>query len=334
MKVLIVANYIKDTGGISIVVQNHFNKINAEGDSAEIFSTKKSTAARLFLLLPLLLKVRKFDIIHLHGCSFFGFFPIVLGIAAGKIFFNKKTIVTYHGGGARQFLKRRNKFVKSVLKRADHITVMSGFLQRTFLEYGIKTVILPNLLEIESRNNYSADYRKPRLVSTRYLDEGYNVLDIIKAFQLIQARHSEAELKIIGAGPESAKLKEYCETKDLTNIKFLGKLPNHLITGELSESNIFISVPSDDNQPMSVLEAFASGTIVISSRVGGIPDMIEDNVTGLLVDVNSPEQIKEKVEWIINNPSGAEAITKNANKALERFRWSSIRTQLYNLYEN
>ena len=334
MKILIVANYIKGSGGISIVVSNHFKKLKSVGNFVDIFNTKKNPLARLYLIIPLLVKIKKYDVIHVHGCSSLGFFPIVLGITASKFIYNKKTIVTYHGGGAKQFLIRHHRFVKFFLKKADHITIMSEFLQNVFKEYGIETAVLPNLLDFEQENNFSFNCSIPKLVSIRSLYKNYNIVDILDAFKSIKNKYKDSELKIMSEGPEMDNLMTYCKNEGLTDVKFLGKVPHNEISNELIKSNILVSVPTDDNQPMSILEAFENKILVISSKVGGIPDIIKDNITGLLVDVNRPDQITEKVDWIINNPIEAKAITENAYIELKRFQWGAIGPQLINLYKN
>jgi len=334
MKILIVANYRKGVGGISGVVFNHLKKIKEEGYIVSIFNTKRNPFIRIFLILSLLIKIRKFNIIHVHGCSGLGFFPIVLGIIASKFFYNKKTIVTYHGGGAENFLKKHSTFIRKILQKADHVTVMSGFLQNIFLKYGINTTILPNLLNIEICSNNISDFTIPKIISVRALEKMYNIDDIIKAFSLIKTKYPKAELKILGNGSEYTRLFTSCKEQHITNVKFLGHLHNKLIPAELMKANIMISVPSFDNQPMSILEAFAIGIPVISSNVGGIPYLIKDNVTGFLVEKNHPEQIYEKVQLIINNPDKTKIIIENAKKEVLSFQWNNVKEILLGLYQS
>ncbi|MBP7507419.1 MAG: glycosyltransferase family 4 protein [Prolixibacteraceae bacterium] len=334
MKILLVANYKGNVGGISGVVFNTWVHLNNDGFNAEIFNTKRSPAARLFLFLPLLKKVKKFDIIHIHGCSYLGFFPILVGIIASKCFYKRKVVVSYHGGGAELFLRRYNNIIINILQKADCVTVMSGFLQDIFKTYGLNTTILPNIFDVPENINIKVDFNTPRLVSVRSLSKLYNIIDIIKAFEMLIGTYNNAELKIIGSGKDIDYLKTFCNERNLNNVEFVGFVPNREIGLALKGSNVFISVPSVDNQPLSILEAFAFGIPVIATDVGGIPYMIEDSFNGLLVKVNCPDQICEKVKWIMENPDKAGALVDNAKKELTKYSWDSIKIKLLRIYKD
>lgn len=332
MKILIVANYNKNEGGISGVVLNHFKKLIDEGYIVNIFNTKRNPLIRLCLIFPLIHIVKKYDIIHIHGCSGLGFYPIIVGILSSKIFASKKTIVTYHGGGAEAFLNKRKRIIKWFLDKADHITVMSVYLKDVFNKYKINTIILKNLIDIEIDNEIRMDFPSPKILSIRSLSKMYNVQDIIVAFKIIKKNYKNASLKIAGAGEQLNSLMKL--GSDCESIEFLGVLPNNKIPELIKSNNIFVSVPSFDNQPMSILEAFACGIIVISTNVGGVPYMIEDGRNGLLVDVNNPQQIAEKIDWIISHPELSIKIIEEGKKEVEKYLWKNIWPTLVGLYEN
>jgi len=331
MKILIVANYKKDEGGISGVVINHYNGLKNEGFPVRIFNTKKNSIIRIVLLLKLVFIVKKYDVIHIHCCSGLGFYPAVIGILGAKIFNSKKTVLTYHGGAAEQFLSQYPKFIKYFISKADEITVMSEFLHKTFFKFGINTVILKNVINkaIEYRK---VDFQSVKLVSIRSLSSNYNIHDICESFKLIKKEYPKATLQIVGGGELENRIRESYE--EIAGISFIGRVSNNEIMKILKNNNIFISVPTFDNQPMSILEAFASGLIVISTNVGGIPFMIEKQINGLLVDVNKPEEIKNKVVWIMENKQKANIIIENGYNEVKKYNWSNIGPKLLKLYQN
>lgn len=333
MRILIIGNYIEGNGGISGVINNHYKKLNEDGNDAVIFNTKKNSIFRLLMIFILIFKVKQYDIIHSHGSSNMGFFPIVISIIAGKIINRKRTIITYHGGGAAEFLNKHHRFIKIILSKADVVTVMSGFLLKTFSKYNINTSILPNLIDIKIIENININFNVPKLVSIRALETIYNIDAVIKAFSIVEKKYPHSQLRIVGKGNELENLTTLATNLELKNISFLGSMTNEQIPDELSSSNIMISVPSFDNQPMSILEAFACGIPVISSNVGGIPYMIKDGINGLLVELNRPAQIAEKVDWIINHPEQTKEIIANAKYELKQYQWSSIKKQLFEIYQ-
>jgi glycosyltransferase involved in cell wall biosynthesis len=332
MKILIVANYNLGKGGISGVIRNHMSKLASEGFKVEIFNTKKNPFRRLFLVFPLIKKVRRFDVIHIHGCSGLGFYPIFIGIIVSKIILKKRTIITYHGGGAETFFNKHIIWARWMMKKADHVTVMSEFLQNIFYNYKIETVILKNLINIEIKKESKASFDTPRLLSIRSLTPVYNIQDIISAFQLIRKNYPEATLQIAGSGPQEVQLKEL--SKHTTGITFVGQIPNEEIPTLMNQNNILITVPSLDNQPMSILEAFSVSIPVISSHVGGVPDLIKDSFNGFLVDTHSPEQISEKVKWIFSHQNQVHDILENAKKSIRIYQWPEVKKTLLTLYQN
>ncbi|MEA2107181.1 MAG: glycosyltransferase family 4 protein [Bacteroidota bacterium] len=332
MKILIVANYNEGRGGISGVVKNHYDKLKEDSHFIEIFNTKKDVIARIFLIFPLIFKVKQFQVIHIHGCSGLGFYPIFIGIIASKVFARKKAIITYHGGGAENFLKNHSGFIKWFMKKANYITVMSNFLQNIFAKYQIETVILKNLINIKIETTTQLVIDTPRILSIRSLSTNYNIHDIISAFALIKNKFKGATLQIAGSGPLEASLKKQAE--EISGITFLGQIPNKEITTLMNRNNVFITVPSHDNQPMSILEAFSVGIPVISTKVGGIPDMITDVYNGFLVDVHSSEQIADKVTWIFSNQNKIPEILANAKESVKDYQWPVIKNKLLMLYAN
>lgn len=332
MKILIVANYKPSKGGISGVVNNHYMKLVDDGNTVEIFNTKANPLKRSILIFFLLKKVKSFEVIHIHGCSGLGFFPIFIGIIACKILAKKRTIVTYHGGGAKEFLRKYLRLIRGVMNKADKITVMSKFLQETFSESGIKTVVLKNLIDIKVKRDCILEMDTPRLLSIRSLNPIYNINDIIDAFRKIKEIFTDATLQIVGTGSLEDDIRS--QTKHLPDIYFIGQVRNEEIPTIMQQNNVLISVPSFDNQPMSILEAFSVGIPVISSNVGGIPDMIVDSHNGFLVDVHSPEQISKKVEWIFNNKEKVTQIINNAKESVKDYQWPAVKKELYSFYKH
>jgi glycosyltransferase involved in cell wall biosynthesis len=116
------------------------------------------------------------------------------------------------------------------------------------------------------------------------------------------------------------------------NIAFCGHVKNEDIYSYLAKSDIFISSPIIDNQPMSILEAFATGLLVISSNVGGVPYMVNNGKTGLLFESNNYIELSEKMLWAVEHPKESLKIIKEANKSLSYYSWDNVKQKLLHLY--
>ena len=118
----------------------------------------------------------------------------------------------------------------------------------------------------------------------------------------------------------------------LTNVTFTGRVDNTEIYAYLDQSDIFLSSPTVDNMPVSVLEAMNAGLLVISSRVGGVPYMIRNGVNGLLFDSNDSNKLAELMLWSVENQAIAKAIIQQAHQSVRNYRWGSIKDKLYDAY--
>lgn len=147
---------------------------------------------------------------------------------------------------------------------------------------------IPNSKVIElSKDNMPDTYNGYYLYYGRLsYEKGVNTL--ISAF----IENSQLTLKIVGTGPLEANFKERCEKAGVGNIEFLG-----FKTGEelyrIVQGAKYVCVPSEwyENNPMTIVEAYTLGTPVIAARIGGIPEIVEENDTGYLFDSGSVEQL-------------------------------------------
>jgi len=332
-KVLIIANYNPNIGGISGQVELLYKNLLKEGFYTAIFSTKGNIFYRLFSPLKLLFAGRKFDIFHIHAASYWGFLPAVIGIIIGKIL-KKRIILTYHGGGAEAYFAKSQKLVRYFLSKTDANIVLSGFLAKVFAQYKIPYHIIPNILELKENVFKKRTAIHPHFISVRSLTPTYNIGCIIKAFEIVQKQIPESKLDIVGDGISRNELELMVEQREIKNVSFFGRVKNEDIYASLDKADIFISSPVVDNQPMSILEAFNAGLLVISSNVGGVPYMVDDGKTGLLFESNNHVELSERMIWAINNPKTALEMIESANKTLSNYSWAQIKQSLFELYQN
>ena len=205
-KVLIIANYKGPIGGISGQVEMLHQCLLKEGYNAEIFSTHGNPIKRIGMFFKLLCVARRYDILHIHGCSEWGMLPIVYGVIAGKIW-RKRIIVTYHGGGADEYFAKHGAFAKRWLGRADRVIVLNGYLEKVFAKYEIPCVVIPNIIELNDAQEHSEyQWDAPRLISVRHLSELYNIPCVLRAYAIIKEQVPGATLTVLGDGPQRAEL--------------------------------------------------------------------------------------------------------------------------------
>ena len=331
MKILLVSNYVEGIGGISVQVKLLRDLLRGEGYVCDILSTKGSIAKRIKAVFALLSKGRKYDVFHIHACSNRGFLPAVLGISIGRLL-RKRIILTFHGGGAENFFRKKQKFVKHYLNRTSANIVLSGFIGRIFDQYGIKYTVIPNVLDVDDSAFKARTDIKPRYISIRSLTETYNIECTLKAFGTVQEKYPNAILTLLGEGPLKSELERYVVEHHLHNVTFVGQVPNTEIYHYLDEADIMISSSRFDNMPVSILEGFKAGLLVIASNVGGVPYMIEDGLNGLLFDSGNDRQMAEEMIMAVENPRRSLEMIEKARMSLKHYTWKEVSKKLLPLY--
>ena len=190
----------------------------------------------------------------------------------------------------------------------------------------------------------------PRFISVRHFEPLYNIPCILRAYKKVLQLYPNATLDLLGRGSMRGQLEQYVAEHRLTGVRFVGQIPNKEIYDYLAKADILLSSPRIDNMPVSVLEAMNAGLLVISSRVGGVPYMIEEfdraignrqlpianspnKATGLLFESDNADELAEKMLWALEHPAEVQTIITNAQAEVQKYSWESIRKQLMKLYE-
>lgn len=332
-RVLYVANFTPGRGGISGQVECLLRNMSQEKQiSVGVFSTNGSFLKRIILFFVLLRKAQKYDVLHVHGCSYRGFLPFVYGVIVGKIW-NKRVIITYHGGDARLFFQKHEKWVRYWLMKAEERVVLSGFLKAVFDDFSIPAQVIPNIVELPNDVYVEKNELRPRFISVRHLRDLYNIPCIIRAFEQVQKQIPEASLTLLGEGDKRKELEAMVIDRDLKNVCFLGQVPNSEVGKYLKMHDVLLSSPRIDNMPVSLLEAFSAGLLVISSNVGGVPYMVENGTTGLLFKSDNDLELAEQMVWALTNQEASLRIIKNAKVEVGKYSWGNIRAKMLALYE-
>lgn len=332
MKILLVANYEEGVGGISVQVKLLWDLLRDDGYTCDILSTKGSIVKRIKAIFQLLSKGKRYDVFHIHACSDRGFLPAVLGVTIGRIL-KKRIVLTFHGGGAEGFFRRNPKLVKRYLTRTSANIVLSGFIGRVFDQYGIPYTVIPNVLESGVSAFRARTEIKPWFISIRSLTETYNIKCTLKAFAAVQDKYPDATLALLGDGPLRSELEQFATDHKLHNVTFVGQIPNTEIYRYLDGADIMVSSSRFDNMPVSVLEGFKAGLLVIASNVGGVPYMIEDGQNGYLFESDDDRQMADKMIAAVEHPESTLKMIDNAHCCLDNYKWENCREKLLALYK-
>ena len=275
-------------------------------------------------------ELKQTDTVYLLTGFFNYFFWITLPALIITKLNRKKIVISARGGGAAQFFNKYGLIVKFILKRADSITTPSGFLRSVFVKsFSLKPAIVPNIADLSQFKFNRKTVFRPRLLVTRNLEEIYDVDCVIRSFKIVQDRYPNAILGIAGTGSQLEKLKQLVDKLGIgKKVIFYGEIAHKQIQKLYEEYDILVNASKIDNLPGAILEAFASGLVVISTNAGGIPFMIKNEKTGLLVDIGCCEDLAQRVITVVENPELGQAMAERGRAECQRYSWEHIKKKL------
>jgi len=153
------------------------------------------------------------------------------------------------------------------------------------------------------------------------LDRNKNVTTLIEAFSIIlNKKDLNLKLVIIGDGPSMSDVKSSIEKYNLEkHVEVKGFVQPSKIKGLLAEALLLVLPSFSEALGKTLIEAMGAGRPVIGSNVGGIPEVIEDNISGFLIDPHSAEDIAEKISFLVNDRSLAIKMGNVAKISSQKF---------------
>jgi glycosyltransferase involved in cell wall biosynthesis len=284
------------------------------------------------LYLPSLALLRRFDVAHVFSASYWSFLLAPLPAILAARLLGRRVVLHYHSGEAKDHLARWGILVHPWLRLADEIVVPSEYLRGVFELHGHRARVIPNVVD-PSRFRYRE--RRPilpRLLSIRNLEPHYRVDNTLRAFAILRDRHAEATLTVAGYGSEERRLRRLARSLGDRGIRFCGRVEPEAVPGLYDGADIFVNSSVVDNQPVSVLEAFAAGLAVVSTPTGDIAAMVRDGDTGLLVPPDDPRALAGSIAGLLESPERARLMARRARRAVEAYAWPGVRDAWARVY--
>jgi glycosyltransferase involved in cell wall biosynthesis len=311
------------------------NLFRSDGRAVLSVSHKLGRLARVIdIAWTLLAKRGDIDILCLSvygGPSF-----VVEDIASllGKLF-GFRIIMHFHGGALPQFLGRFPGWARRVLRRADVMVVPSKYLSRCLKGFGCELRIIPNVVDISQYSYRQMRELRPRLLWMRSFHDIWNPRMALRVLR--RMLHDGFAASLVMAGQDKGMLgtlrKEAQEMGVDGAVSFPGFLDVRAKRRYGEECDIFISTNRIDNTPVALIEAWAMGLPVVSTNVGGVPDLVCDGETGLLVDSDDDKSMAERVSELVRDARLARHLSESGRQKAEDCSWEKVRPQWEGLFQ-
>ncbi len=297
------------------------------GYSVNLTSTRINRVHRLLdTAISMLTWKNQADILLVMVFSGAGFGVADMASAIGR-WLHKPIIMWLHGGALPQFSQRFPYWVQRVLSRGAAIVSPSPYLAHHFETMGFVVRVIPNVLNLCDYPYRHREACLPRLIWMRTFEESYNPELAVEVVFRLKSRWPGIVLTM--GGQDRGWLNEVKNRiRKLgleSNVRLTGFMDRGIKQREFSAHDIYLSTTRVDNTPVSVVEAAAFGLPIVATSVGGIPFMLRDGETALLVEDNNADEMAYAVSRLINDPTLPSRLSEKGREMAETYDWKSVR---------
>lgn len=345
MKILHIANHVKECGNgiVNVMIDLACEQARLDHKVAVVSAGGKYTdllnehhiqhytldqtrrpmqMVQAFFHFRKIVKTFKPDIIHAHMMTG----AVLSRLMKGS---HKYKIVTHV----------HNEFQKSAdfMKVGDSVIAVSQAVAESMLNRGVKE----RKLCVVKNGTIGSSRRKPgeevtldglSIVSVAGMYERKGIPELMEAFEKVASVHPEANLYLIGEGPDKAKFERKASQSPYSGrIHFLGYRPNPQTY--MKAADIFVLASHKEAFGLVLLEAREVGCAIVATDVDGIPETLDFGKSGMLVPPKAPEKLANAILAMLEYPDVREAYRKSAQQGLEYYSVGRVANDTLKIYE-
>lgn len=274
------------------------------------------------------------DILHAHYASSFG----LLGALSGF----KPYILSIWGSDVYEFPNQNVLFEKILrynLKKADFLLSTSKAMAKEASKYTNKEFqITPFGIDLSLfKPNPKSDSTVFSIGTIKTLEEKYGIDQLIDAFAIFKNRYPNESLKlmIVGDGSLKIQLQKQANKLGIGHIcEFVGNVKYDKVPFFHQQLDICVCLSNSESFGVSAIEASASTRPVIVSNVGGLPEVVKDNITGIVVPQKDPKKAADAIEKLFLDKSLREKMGEEGRKRVENlYDWNKNLTGMLSIYQ-
>lgn len=250
---------------------------------------------------------------------------------------NKKLVMALHGGALPRFLSRHRSWAKRVLRRAHILATPSRYLAGELWQLGFDCTVIPNALDLSQYPYRHRQKASPRLAWLRAFHRIYSPADAVLALAELAPQFPDIHLSMIGPDLGDGAFQTAAEVirrqRLQDRVTVLGPIPKAQVADVLSAHDILLNTTRYESFGIGVMEAAALGMAIVTTAVGELPYLWQDQVNALLVPPGRPDLLASAVRRLLTEPELTARLSKNARARAEQFAWERILPQWEELFQ-
>lgn len=313
-------------GGVSAVVNNYYRegldkKVNllyigtmVDGNKLRKLLRAITAYLRFLTVLP------KMDILHVNMASDASFYRKRIFINTASLF-HKRIIIHHHGGDFQNFYNERNtdagrRAIGKTLNKAQVFVVLSDTWAEFFrpIVSEDKTVILENAIQIPKEGKSSYDDHNLLFLGRLCKEKG--ISELLDAVTLAAEKYPDIKLYLGGVWEDNDLKKKADMLKN--RVEYLGWIDEIQKALYMDKCSIFVLPTYFEGQPVALLEAMAKGMAVISTQVGGIPQILRSGEEGVLISPKDTSALSETISNLLDDTETKKCYGTNARTKISQ----------------
>ncbi|QLH74248.1 MAG: glycosyltransferase family 4 protein [Methanomassiliicoccales archaeon] len=355
LKLLFITPYPPDVGGISTyssTLISHLNNKNYSIRILRIYIVNKTMLSYINKMKSIVCNINillkdESNLVHIQSSSDFSFIENSIYLFIIRILNNKKTIFHLHSPNFTTFYQRKNKFIKKyiklIFKKSDKIIVLSNKDRQVLLNMKIEERDIYLIRNFNGVQNVYNDIKTAKMLEINETNnvilsignlearKGFDIL-IKSLFELRKIR-TDFVCYIIGSGKEYDSLNNLIDELNLNdNVRLVGRINSKTLIDYYKKSKLVILTSYDEGLPMVMFEALSFGKPFIGTNVGGIPEIINSNNYGYIVEPGNIKEITYCLNSALNKEWDADLILEYSNQFSIDRMLEKIEQIYYDLY--
>lgn len=283
------------------------------------------------------------DIVHVHTSHQYSFYRAAPYVLYAQYVWDVPVIVHVHGSSFDTFMQTDSRLVAwlqgAVFAASDEILVLSEFWKDAVSVRADpdKIRVLPNAVEPArfpvTPSRIGDEEGTPHIVFLSNLIERKGVCELVETLEeLARAHPGQFRASIAGTGPLRDSIEELANAHE--EITYLGYVSEERKRSLLAEGSIYVLPTYAEGLPIAMLEGMAGANAIVSTGVGSIPEVIDEN-RGILIEPGDVDGLTEALATLITAPERRREMAANNRRAVETdYSWDAVRDELLSIYRS